>query len=41
MKEATALTLEDSLKYQVTTKKIAKQVEDLNAVYGNMLNALS
>lgn len=41
MKEATTLAMEDSRKYQATTKKIAKQVEDLNAVYGNMLNALS
>lgn len=40
-KEATGLSFEEAQKYQQATKKLAKQVEDLNAVYGNMLNALS
>ena len=41
MKEATSLALNDSQKYQAATRKLSKQVEDLNAVYGNMLNALN
>lgn len=41
MKETTGNSFEETQKYQQATKKLAKQVEDLNAVYGNMLNALS
>jgi len=41
MKEATSLALSDSQKFQAATRKLSKQVEDLNAVYGNMLNALN
>lgn len=41
MKEATSLSIVENQRYQAATKKLAKQVEDLNAVYGNMLNALN
>ncbi len=41
MKEVTQLSFGESQKYQQATQKLAKQVEDLNAVYGNMLNALN
>lgn len=41
MKETTNVSFTESQKYQQATQKLAKQVEDLNAVYGNMLNALS
>ena len=41
MKETTQLSFGESQKYQQAAQKLAKQVEDLNAVYGNMLNALS
>ncbi|MFV0470616.1 MAG: gliding motility protein GldL [Paludibacteraceae bacterium] len=41
MKETTNNSFNESTKYQQATQKLAKQVEELNAVYGNMLNALS
>jgi len=41
MKEAATLAQLESQRYQAASRKLAKQVEDLNAVYGNMLNALS
>jgi archaellum component FlaC len=41
MKEAATVAQHESQRYQAATRKLAKQVEDLNAVYGNMLNALS
>lgn len=41
MKDATAQSFAESEKYKAATKKLSKQVEDLNAVYGNMLNALN
>ncbi|VBB46820.1 Gliding motility-associated protein GldL [uncultured Paludibacter sp.] len=40
MKETTNISVVESQKYQSATTKLTKQVEDLNAVYGNMLNAL-
>ncbi len=41
MKEAAADARTESQRYQSATRKLTKQVEDLNAIYGNMLNALS
>lgn len=41
MREAANAAQAESLRYQTATRKLAKQVEDLNAIYGNMLNALS
>ncbi len=41
MKEAAAAAQSESQRYQAATRKLTKQVEDLNAIYGNMLNALS
>lgn len=41
MKEAAAAAQMESQRYQAATRKLTKQVEDLNAIYGNMLNALS
>ncbi len=41
MKEAANVAQMESQRYQNATKKLSKQVEDLNAIYGNMLNALS
>lgn len=41
MREASTAAQLESQRYQAATRKLAKQVEDLNAVYGNMLNALS
>jgi gliding motility-associated protein GldL len=41
MKDTTGTSFEETQKYLQASKKLAKQVEDLNAVYGNMLNALS
>lgn len=41
MKEAASAAQIESQRYQVATRKLTKQVEDLNAIYGNMLNALS
>lgn len=41
MKEAATAAQLESQRYQAATRKLAKQVEDLNSVYGNMLNALS
>lgn len=41
MKEAATIAQMESHRYQNATKKLSKQVEDLNAIYGNMLNALS
>ncbi len=41
MKDNTGNSFGETQKYLQATQKLAKQVEDLNAVYGNMLNALS
>ena len=41
MKEAASAAQHESQRYQAATRKLTKQVEDLNAIYGNMLNALS
>ncbi len=41
MKEAANVAQMESQRYQAATRKLTKQVEDLNAIYGNMLNALS
>ena len=41
MKEAANVAQLESQRYQAATRKLTKQVEDLNAIYGNMLNALS
>jgi gliding motility-associated protein GldL len=41
MKVATAVAAEGTESYKTGTVKLAKQVADLNHVYGNMLNALN
>ncbi|MEZ7866183.1 MAG: gliding motility protein GldL [Paludibacteraceae bacterium] len=41
MKEAAAAAQAESQRYQSATRKLTRQVEDLNTIYGNMLNALS
>ena len=41
MKTATTVAALEAENYKVATTKLAKQVTDLNQVYGNMLNALS
>lgn len=41
MKSATAVAAEETENFKISTTKLAKQVADLNQVYGNMLNALS
>jgi gliding motility-associated protein GldL len=41
MKLATTTAAENSEMFKSGTDKLAKQISDLNAVYGNMLNALS
>lgn len=41
MKDTTGVSFEETKKYLQSTQKLAKQVDDLNAVYGNMLNALN
>jgi len=41
MKSATSIAAVEAENYKVGTTKLAKQVADLNQVYGNMLNALS
>ena len=41
MKQSTAGALEQTENFKSGTEKLSKQVADLNAVYGNMLNALS
>lgn len=41
MREAANAAQLESQRYQAATRKLANQVEDLNAIYGNMLNALS
>lgn len=41
IKNLTELTAEQSDLYKSGTEKLAKQVKDLNQVYGNMLNALN
>ena len=41
MREAADAAQIESRRYQAATRKLADQVEDLNAIYGNMLNALS
>lgn len=41
MKTATVVAAEETEKFKTGTTKLAKQVTDLNHVYGNMLNALS
>ena len=41
MKVATAVAAEGTESYKMGTVKLAKQVADLNHVYGNMLNALN
>ncbi len=41
MKEAATISQLESQRYHEATRKLTRQVEDLNAIYGNMLNALS
>jgi gliding motility-associated protein GldL len=41
MKVATAVAADGAESYKIGTVKLAKQVADLNHVYGNMLNALN
>lgn len=41
MKLATSVATEETENFKIGTTKLAKQVADLNQVYGNMLNALS
>lgn len=41
MKSATSIAATESEHFKAGTVKLAKQIEDLNLVYGNMLNALS
>ncbi len=41
LKALTSSTLEENQRYQNATRRLTEQVENLNAVYGNMLNALS
>ncbi len=41
LQESTHETLEETQRYQNATRRLTQQVENLNAVYGNMLNALS
>jgi len=41
MKSATTIAAVETENFKVSTVKLAKQVADLNLVYGNMLNALS
>jgi len=41
MKSATSSAAVEAENYKVGTTKLAKQIADLNQVYGNMLNALS
>jgi len=41
MKTATTLAAEETENFKTGTVKLAKQITDLNHVYGNMLNALS
>jgi len=41
MKTATSIAAAESEHFKAGTVKLAKQIEDLNLVYGNMLNALS
>lgn len=41
MKSATSIAAVEAENYKVGTTKLAKQIADLNQVYGNMLNALS
>ncbi|HEY5590747.1 MAG TPA: gliding motility protein GldL [Paludibacter sp.] len=41
MKSATVVAAQETESFKASTTKLAKQVADLNQVYGNMLNALS
>ncbi len=41
MKEAANISQIESQRYHDATRKLTRQVEDLNNIYGNMLNALS
>jgi len=41
MKSATSIAAVEAENYKAGTTKLAKQISDLNHVYGNMLNALS
>jgi len=41
MKSATSIAATETENYKAGTTKLAKQIADLNQVYGNMLNALS
>ena len=41
MKSSTSIAAVEAENYKTGTTKLAKQVADLNQVYGNMLNALS
>ncbi len=41
MKVAASAAESESQRYQAATRRLTQQVEDLNAIYGNMLNALS
>lgn len=41
MKMAASASFVESERYQTATKRLTQKVDDLNAIYGNMLNALS
>lgn len=41
IKDTAMNSIEETQKYQAATQKLTKQIEDLNKVYGNMLNALN
>ncbi len=41
LQETTQETLEETQRYKNATRRLTQQVENLNVVYGNMLNALS
>jgi len=40
MKSATTIAAVETENYKAGTSKLAKQIAELNQVYGNMLNAL-
>ena len=40
MQSALSNSAKDMDNYRIETEKLAKQVSDLNSVYGNMLNAI-
>ena len=41
VQKAVAVSAKDAEKYQDETAKLAQKVVDLNAIYGNMLNAIN